>query len=252
MNPPTDLSYPTLAHAPIVEGLIDIQIMPPLSEAALPALQRLHSNFPEYPLEGTKINVSGQFLVSSTSATSVSQTIIGYQFGNSENTRVLQVRLDGATASILAPYTTFTDLENDARRLWAIYRDAIGLAKIARIAVRNINRIELPTSPFDFNEYILTTPEVAPALPQALSAYSMRLMIPDNASTSQAIVTQIFEGVADAGHDALPLIFDIDAFQVVELDARSDEAWEIVQQLRNFKNRIFFGSITDKLRRQFE
>ena len=45
----------------------------------------------------------------------------------------------------------------------------------------------------------------------------------------------------------VPVIFDIDAFRVVELRPPDyEQVWSILEQLRNLKNDVFFSSITPK------
>jgi uncharacterized protein (TIGR04255 family) len=77
----------------------------------------------------------------------------------------------------------------------------------------------------------------------------MRLVIPDEKSKSIAIVTQTME---DPNERVLPLIFDIDAFQEAALDVHGEEMWEALEQLREYKNEIFFNSITDRTKELFK
>jgi uncharacterized protein (TIGR04255 family) len=101
----------------------------------------------------------------------------------------------------------------------------------------------------DFREYILTTPEIAPKVPQGLAGFFMRLVIPDEKSRSIAIVTQTME---DTQEQVLPLIFDIDVFREGAFAANGAEMWEVLEQLREYKNEIFFNSITEKTKELFK
>jgi len=49
----------------------------------------------------------------------------------------------------------------------------------------------------------------------------------------------------------LSLIFDIDVFRQVEYNKNMNEIWNDFDKLRNFKNDIFFNSITDKTKELF-
>ena len=46
------------------------------------------------------------------------------------------------------------------------------------MALRYINRINIPLPFTDFKQYLRTTPEIARELPQGLSTFLMRLVIP--------------------------------------------------------------------------
>jgi uncharacterized protein (TIGR04255 family) len=246
--------YPTLPKSPLVEGLIDIQIIP-VGPEKLPELEKLQERLPEYASKMQLAAYSFEAAMaapgpSSQAAFRQEQSVLGFQLRNEANTRALQFRLNGMNFSILPPYTKFADLEAEARKLWATYSSCIGDSAIARVALRYINRISLPLPFTDFKEYIQTIPEIAPNVPQGLAQFWMRLTIPDTESPSIANVTEWYEGQVEG--EAHVLFLDIDAFQMVSYQPGDTRLWDTVSELRRFKNQIFFESITDRLRRTFE
>ncbi len=118
---------------------------------------------------------------------------------------------------------------------------------LRRSARGYINRIDVPV-PIDIQEWLLTTPEVAPALHRPVTGYFMQLQIPfDRGATcvvSQA-VERVQEGIAG-------LIFDIDVGQVHEFPVDTDQMWRGLAGLRAIKNEVFFKSITMKTKRLFQ
>jgi uncharacterized protein (TIGR04255 family) len=70
--------------------------------------------------------------------------------------------VDGFSASKLAPYTDWHDLRTQARDLWAKYRKATDPVLITRLALRYINRIDIPLPISDLKEYMRTIPEISP------------------------------------------------------------------------------------------
>ncbi len=244
--------WPHLRNAPIIEGLLDIQFEPLPSER-LPDLQRFHDMLPDYPQQSPRVAFAGQIAMSATADVNVSHQsgVIGYQFGDGR--RVFQARLNGVTLSLLAPYSLFSELEAEAKRLWALFTEHIHPGRVLRIALRYINRLALPLPLQDFKEYILTIPDIAPGVPQNLAAFQMRLFIPDSESPALAIVTEGFDGVQHEAREAI-VILDIDVFRTASetTPIQAFEIWPIVLELRDFKNRIFFGTITDKLKELYE
>ncbi|MGH7772344.1 MAG: TIGR04255 family protein, partial [Candidatus Binatia bacterium] len=172
----------------------------------------------------------------------------GYLFTSSDGRQIVQVRLDGFTFNRLRPYDKWETFRDEARKHWERYRDIAIPEMISRVALRYINRIRIPLPIKDFREYILTTPEIAPKVPQGLAGFFMRLVIPDERSKSVAIVTQTME---DLQEQVLPLIFDIDVFREGVFDVRGPDTWEVLEQLRGYKNEIFFNSITERARELF-
>jgi uncharacterized protein (TIGR04255 family) len=173
---------------------------------------------------------------------------IGFLFASDDNRQVVQARLDGFAFSRLKPYVSWESLRDEARTLWERYRELANPEAITRVALRYINRIELPLPFSDFKDYILTFPDIAPGLPQGLSYFLTRLVMPRADIEATAIINETMEQPTER----VPLIFDIDVFRIGAFDVGGDEYWRYFEQLRNFKNEIFFRSMTDKAKELFQ
>ena len=174
----------------------------------------------------------------------------GYIFHSKNENKSVQARLDGFTFNKLKPYEDWNKFHNEARELWELYDKIVKPISVDRIALRYINLIEIPLPFNDFSEYILTNPQVAPGLSQVLSHFIMRIEIPNNEIGAMAIVTQTIQN--QTVPQKLPLIFDIDVIKTDNyIDKRSD-MWDDFNLLRNFKNEIFFKSITEKTKELFK
>ena len=135
--------------------------------------------------------------------------------------------------------------------MWNVFTEHIHPGPIRRIALRYINRLELPLPFNDFKDYLRTAPEVSADAPQKLTEYFMRLVIPDDCSPSVAIVTEIMDPVTSSDQKNLHMTLDIDVFQLVP-ETGDQRIWEIVSTLREYKDRIFFATITSKLKGLYE
>jgi len=118
-----------------------------------------------------------------------------------------------------------------------------------RVALRYINRLDLPMPMDNLNTYLRTYPEVGPDLPQSLAGFLMQLQIPHEdikafLVLNQAMVPPAREGVAS-------MILDLDLFRTSNLPQSDEEIWEYFEILRTRKNEIFEGCITDATRRLF-
>jgi uncharacterized protein (TIGR04255 family) len=101
----------------------------------------------------------------------------------------------------------------------------------------------------DFKEYVLTTPEIAPNLPQVLNHFFMQLEIPNPDLSAIALITQTMEKPTE--NQRLPLILDIDVFSKIDFINSDEEMWKEFEKLRKFKNDVFFNSITEKTKELF-
>jgi hypothetical protein len=75
--------------------------------------------------------------------------------------------------------------------------------------------------------------------------FFMRLEIQEPERGFLGIVTETIEPQSSDGRH-LPLIFDIDVIREAVFDPASPSVWETLELLRDFKNELSFGSITDK------
>ena len=241
-------------NAPITEALLDIRVTLP-AQTDLAKLATFHDAIKQqYPSKQERLAWRGHVEIKASPAPEVSQSATGgpdgYLFTSVDGRQVVQARLDGFTFSRLKPYDKWTTLRDEARELWQHYVQIASPETVTRVALRYINRIEIPLPMRDFKDYILTAPEIAPDLPQGLENFFMRLVIPDPKAQAVAIVTETVEPV-DEANKRLPLIFDIDVFRAVAFNVQDNSMWETFESLHNLKNEIFFKSLTPKAKELF-
>ena len=245
-------SFPTLEHAPIAEAVIDIRAqLPP--EVGLEALAAFNSGLEDrfsHRIERRSIDTRIEYQQGTApKVIAPSSEPDGYLFQAPNELLVAQARLDGFTLSRLRPYHDGDTFTTQAREYWARYVAVARPTRITRIAVRNVNRIEMEPGG-ELQRYVLTAPEISRALPQQLLHFFLRLMLPDAKSGAIAIITQTV-GPPAGETSSIPLIFDIETFLDVDLPPGSDQVWEAVSILRKFKNRIFFRSLTTEALESF-
>jgi uncharacterized protein (TIGR04255 family) len=173
-----------------------------------------------------------------------------FLFKDAEQKRTVQARVDGFTFNWLAPYDTWEALRDEAREHWDRYRETFNPEAVTRVALRYINRIPIPLPVGDFADHFRTVPVIAPDLPQGLHALFMRLEIPDPRRGFLGILTETFE--QPSGEPArLPFILDIDVIRDATFEPASPSLWETLEHLRDYKNELFYGTITDKTKELF-
>ncbi len=235
---------------PITEAIIDLRVELP-AEIGLTALSKAREGEEAtYPTVEPLHAVFGQMQIGpQVSATAGSQHI-GYLFRSGDGRQIYQARLDGFTMSRLAPYEDWSALRGEARKLWDIYRTVTKHPKMTRLAVRYINRIDIPYPFQDFKEYLRTVPEVSPDLPQGLAGYFMHLEIPFEDIKSLALINQTI--IEPASQNVVSVVLDIDIFRTVDLPADEEGNWAFLEELRLRKNQVFEACITDRARGLFQ
>ena len=234
--------YPS---APITEAVIDIRVQLPL-KVALSDLERLGVQIPEYPTRRSRTDTNVSIDVDKTTTTNKN---VGFIFNSTDDKQLVQFRFDGFTFSRLKPYDRWTTFSSEARRLWAIYKAGVNPTKIERLAVRYINRIDMP-KPVDLAKYLKTLPEVSADLCGKASNFFFQLHVDQDDLHSTLLFNEAI--VPPSNPSVVSALLDFDLFRTVDLPENDDAIWEIFEQFRNRKNQLFEACITDDARRLFD
>ncbi len=241
-----------LREAPITEAIIDIRVkarqgfQPKEFERLRPELS---GRFPNVQ-EQRSGSITFKFAPTGVVPGSTDQLILdGFRFSTGDGKLLAQFRSDGFTLNRLKPYPSWEELCPSALELWKIYCSVAAPEGVSRLALRYINQIPLPGDVHEFNRFLLAPPVIPPELPQATSAFLTRITIQDQNSRLAAHITQLLAVDTELRKS---IILDIDAFREGSWSPGSPEIEATLNQLRVFKNLIFFSSLTEETLRQFE
>ncbi len=233
-------------QAPITEALLDLRVTNAHALSPVQFRQALASLANEYPNQQELLKFASEVSFGATVGTTTRQTPIGLLLASGDGKQVLQARQDGMTFSRLAPYGRWETFRDEAHRLWSLYREVTGSQELLRVAVRYINRLDLPSQVVDLKEYLRTSPEISSALTQQMSGYFMQLQLPQVDLKAMLVLTQAT--VPSPSLEKASVLLDIELSREVEL--LNDEAflWDYLEQLRLRKNQIFDGCLTEKMK----
>jgi uncharacterized protein (TIGR04255 family) len=236
----------TYMRAPITEAVIDIRVTPAPS-LQVDRLRALANGLEErYPRVGDSLQLFAQFRVGGLGQTT-EPVKVGYQFSGPNQS--FHAQLGGWSFSRQAPYESWEAFQTEARELWVRYRSVVAPENIVRIAVRYVNRIDLPLPIADLSKYLRTFPEVSADLPQNLAGYFMQLQIPFEEFKVMINLNQAI--VPPPRHDVVSLVLDLDVWRISDIPQDEDGMWELFSTLREVKNRAFEACITDETRELF-
>lgn len=131
-----------------------------------------------------------------------------------------------------------------------MFLETVSPEQITRIALRYINHLFIPGPLIDLDDYLTAGPVIPEKLPQGVSSFLTRVVIHEPTTKASAIITQALEKIVQP--DIIPIILDIDVIKESQFEVNYEEVWESFEKLRDFKNRVFFESITDKTLELFE
>lgn len=237
-------------NPPIVEAIFDIRI-DELTDFSIEKIENLHSQIIfDYPEKKKQFNFVGKFEFKDNLeiTNETDSQISGVIFINKSNCKQVQFRKDGFTFNMLKPYSQWADFSKEAIRLWQIYDSNLLPKSITRIALRYLNKIEIPLPFNTFQEYIINMPPIPRCLPQLFKSFFMQTEIPCLEEHTNVIITETFE----KPNITLPFILDIDIYKSCQIEKDSQILMKEFEVLREFKNRTFENCITDKARKLFE
>lgn len=244
------------SKAPITEAVIDLRVELP-DGFPVTQLDQIQSRLPADYGPGKRL-LTGTFafgIEESGAHAGATQTHQGFRYDRADGKRVLQVKVDGFAYSVVAEYDRWSTFRDEARPLWDLYRSICQPLRVARIALRYINRIDIPVHDegsdrqVQLQDYLSTYPQIADDLAHStMSGFIMQVQIPQPDIESILVVNEALAAPPRPG--LLSILLDLDLFRLGNWDTQDDtEVWSFFEQLRRRKNEVFEASITDETRR---
>lgn len=247
-------TYPHLTNAPIVEAITEYQVLPApdLTGEALGSFADPLEAFPNREQLGLLSLNIGPVGLHLPPAIQTVPGVAGYKFTSADRRHIIQARPQAFALSHLAPYTDGDTLRAEFGRLWQRFREVAQPQRIHRIGLRYINRIEMPLPLRDFSDYFQLFVSLPEPLPQGLAEFALRAVLPDVETPGQAATVILTLEPVGPASTAVVVLLDIDAYRIVDLAPDAAEIDDIYASLRQYKNRIFFNSLTEKALRRYQ
>jgi uncharacterized protein (TIGR04255 family) len=238
-------------NAPIQEAVFDIRVNKVSNVDVMHYESLRESVLSEYPKTEQKIQVSGKYRFEKSDFITEHGTPkkMGIIFTNNEGNKKVQFRKDGFTFNQLKPYSSWDNFSREAFKYWNIYKQEIKPDSINRIALRYINKIDLPLNDdLNFSNYFLNIPPLPSTFNQGYLSLFVRIKAQCSIGDFIANVTSKFDKPED---NYLPFLIDIDVFsnRNFAIDKNLNEEF---LKIRENKNEIFESIITDKTRDLFK
>ncbi len=238
--------YRFLKNAPIREAIIDLKVAPAVDATKLePLFESLKERFPKQEIM-QRSTFGFEIGPNELRQSRVDGAVEGRRLTSDDGRHIVQIRSDGFTFSRLPPYETWEAMKENAEPLWNAYVTHSGAEKVIRTAIRYINVMDLPLPIQAFQDYLCAPPEIPAALPQELGGFFSRIIVVHRELGGAAVVTQALE---TSFENKVQVILDIDVFKEakeMEWSASDPSVWATLGKMRDFKNQIFFESITEK------
>ncbi len=239
-----------LSRPPIAEALVDLRIAGanPTVEELEALADSIRDEFPKKERQETA-QVRFETREGQGFAEARDLGVRGFILQSPTNDRRVQFRLDGFTFNRLPPYQSAEEMIAEALHLWDAYCNVVHPTTVTRIALRYINKLDLPFREGDnFDRLLEASPRLPAAIPQQVIEFRTRVAIADVRRDAVAFVTQRL----DQGQGTNPYIIDVDVFKAGQFPADSESLRSILLDLRDLKNDLFFSHLTEEAVRLYE
>ncbi len=234
-------------HPPIVEAVIDFKLSEPLTKTLVNKAKKYFLK--EYPFcEDT--HLLGVYLNPASKSAEYKEEASGYKISSNDGADILLINTHAFTVSRLAPYPGWNIIRERAEKDWKEWKKIVN-PKIRRVGVRYINRVDIPISSggrIEYEDYLKIFPQLPDNEIPVLSQYAMQIVVPleNNMSlllNSATVPSPLLNHVS--------YILDIDISKEITESISEKEVWDLIDDMRYHKNRIFESSVTDKAKELF-
>jgi len=223
-------------NAPIVEAVLEATFAR-TNPVEIDTLAGVVQDNIRFPKRLELMTASGKMTVGPAVSASATTQRIGYQFFSLDNKFVVHCRTDGLAVSRLAPYLTWEEVFDEFLTHWSRYLEVIKPDILVQLAVRYINRFDVPGERVELKDYFRTYPEVSEDIPYDIAGFLNQLQIPMPDINGYALVTQA--RVPPSRDNVISILLDIAVSKQVNAMACEFDIAEALSVLRLKKNTIF-------------
>lgn len=244
-----------LRNPPIVEAVLDLDCdMPPnfdLSAIEDRAKSAFTSEYPEFHSQFMQERKIAGFDKSEPTM-SIARSLQAFRFRSSDQKQLVQARRDGFSFNRLAPYERLDAYLPEIERTWKLFVEVAKPIRIRRVALRYINRIQLPmeSGHLALDSYLKSAPHLPMQDELQFVGFVHQHRVQVKATGNMAVIVLASQ---NPEIDRLPIILDITAIRAEPLDAIE---WppisETVHALRALKNSIFRNTLTERCLNLFQ
>jgi uncharacterized protein (TIGR04255 family) len=238
-------NWESFKNPPIREAIFSVTFSEDFSPESL--AQFIDSDFikakfspkakPLFKAKTTFEEKDGEFQVKNSS-----KTPDGYRLDSDDKFQTLILKSNQFAYHKIQSYSSWEESINEFNEIW----DCINqndFHKCNSLGVRFVNVIKLPFESVELNDFFALYPTIPSGIPQTLEGFFMTVTIPKG--QMRANIIQTVESNNSAKNDKIGIILDIDITKPIY---KTLVVGEDFQEMRDYKNELFFNIITEKTR----
>lgn len=237
---------------PITEAVIGINLVNKLDDKSLNSYgQKLIKFYPEKQVI-SNVSLAVGITDNNYNKPDTKFQVVGntYRLSSQDMSQIVILSESSLSFSQLAPYQGWDNFFNRFTRDWAIGKNINGFQEVARIGVRYINRIDIPieNDQIEYENYL----NIYPFLPKSLgniNAYAIQILLPIEGIDCKLNINSAV--VPSPIPNNISFVVDFDIYKDENPPQSDEDIFNLINQIRIEKNRIFEECITDNARKLF-
>jgi uncharacterized protein (TIGR04255 family) len=232
---------------PLIEALCEFQFEPGQPwDWTIPGLiyDKVKSEFPKK--EEQNIIEMAVRAEQSNITPSIKGGVARMRFLRENKSALIQVGPDLLVVNHLVPYPTWNEFKKLIKDMLDIYQ-SIGAPKgIKRVSLRYINRLDVPFSQVEIEDYLVAVPRVPSSVPQVFATWLQRVEIPF--PDSNGIMVLQSGSIRQENRTNPSFLLDLDFISINPKDISVDNAMRWVEKAHEEVEKAFEACITPKMR----
>ncbi len=230
-----------LKNPPIKEALISIAFSHPLGiklEDLDKFCDKAKGNYPnKKPQFESTVKIEEEEVIKNTEH-------VGYMLVSEDKKKYIKLNLNSVSFHRVEPYQSWEHLISETKIYWSELCILFPQMQIKQISVRYINVMGIKFENGEtFHDYLTLLPDIPDIITTVVEGYFLQIKIPEPIKGLNSVVTEFFT----LNQDIVEITLDINVMKNFDsLSINDTNLWILFNDLRAFKNNIFFNSITEK------
>ncbi|MEE8483771.1 MAG: TIGR04255 family protein [Nitrospinota bacterium] len=236
-----------LSKAPIAEAVIEFRFSPD-SSLDFSALKKMGDTITDkFPLKEEKALKEMKWHFSKKEPLPQLKDLgpVMLILSSTEKNRVVQLRTDRYAFSSVGPYSTWNEFSTEAMNVWQRFDIGERINSFSRVGVRYINNLNLPKDRNYLERYLSRPPKIPENVSGGIEGFLNRVIIKNSEIPASSTIALALDH-NKISEESLPVILDIDVFYSDFMEYNEGMILDVLEKLRNFKNDIFFNSLTEE------
>lgn len=174
----------------------------------------------------------------------VQQSQTKMQFINQDGTTVIHVGPDNLSIHQLPPYNGWEHFKAGVLKYLSVYYKTANLESLVNVILRYVNRIDIPYTEFELEDYFRILPQAPNPIPQMFPRFLLNVDVPYHVLRSNLRIT--FGTAIPEGEAKIAYLLDLSMFSLTSAVPSKDEVSDWLEVAHKHLEDAFDAAFTEK------